>query len=70
METVQFKTNIKCSGCITTVTPILNEVVGADNWHVDLASPNKVLTVSLANTDENSIKKAIEKVGYKAEVLV
>lgn len=66
METTQFKTNIKCSGCIATVTPVLNNIAGADNWKVDLASPDKVLSIS-ADIDKNAITNALEKVGYKAE---
>ncbi|HVI49177.1 MAG TPA: heavy-metal-associated domain-containing protein [Chitinophaga sp.] len=69
METVQFKTNIKCSGCIATVTPALNEVAGADNWEVDLQSPDKVLTVSTERSNSKEIQQAIEKAGYKAEAL-
>lgn len=69
METVQFKTNIKCSGCIATVTPGLNEVAGQDNWEVDLQSPDKVLTVSTDKADKKAIQQAIEKAGYKAEAL-
>ncbi|OQP60465.1 heavy metal transport/detoxification protein [Niastella vici] len=67
METVQFKTNIKCSGCIATVTPVLNELVGQDNWEVDLQSPDKVLTVSREQAGKQEIKQAVEKAGYKAE---
>jgi copper chaperone len=67
METVQFKTNIKCSGCIATVTPVLNELVGEDNWEVDLQSPDKILTVSTEQAGKQEIKQAIEKAGYRAE---
>jgi copper chaperone len=67
METAQFKTNIKCSGCIATVTPVLNELVGQDNWEVDLQSPDKILTVSTDQAGEQQIKQAVEKAGYKAE---
>jgi copper chaperone CopZ len=67
METTQFKTNIKCSGCIATVTPVLNNIAGAGNWQVDLASPDKVLSVP-ADIDKKVIADALEKVGYKAEV--
>ncbi|RBL91930.1 heavy-metal-associated domain-containing protein [Chitinophaga flava] len=70
METVQFKTNIKCSGCIAAVTPALNEVAGQDNWEVDLQSPDKVLTVSTDKVVKEEIRQAIEKAGYKAEALV
>ncbi|MCW3464192.1 heavy-metal-associated domain-containing protein [Chitinophaga nivalis] len=69
METVQFKTNIKCAGCIATVTPVLNELAGQENWEVDLQSPDKVLTVSTDKTDKDVIRQALEKVGYKADVL-
>ncbi|SFE84857.1 Copper chaperone CopZ [Chitinophaga sp. CF118] len=70
METVQFKTNIKCSGCIATVTPVLNDLAGQDNWEVDLQSPDKVLTVSTDKAGKKEIQQAIEKAGYKAEALV
>jgi copper chaperone CopZ len=69
METIQFKTNIKCSGCIAAVTPVLNELAGEDNWKVDLLSPDKVLTVSTEKANQQQIKKAIEEKGYKAENL-
>jgi copper chaperone CopZ len=69
METTQFKTNIKCSGCITTVTPVLNNIAGADNWKVDLASPDRVLSISAVNIDKNEVRNALGKVGYKAEAL-
>jgi len=69
METVQFKTNIKCSGCIAAVTPVLNELAGEGKWEVDLQSPDKVLTVSVEKASEQEIKKAIENTGYKAEEL-
>lgn len=67
MDTVQFKTNIKCTGCIAKVTPGLNETAGEDNWEVDLQSADKILTVSTEKTDAEKIKEAIEKAGYKAE---
>jgi copper chaperone len=70
MDTLQFKTNIKCAGCVATVTPGLNEVAGENNWKVDLESANKVLTVSAGKTMATAIKKALEKTGYRAEELV
>jgi len=67
MESIQFKTNIKCGACVATVTPFLNEAVGEGNWRVDTVSPNKVLTTE--NTTAETVKQAIEKAGYKAEPL-
>ncbi len=69
METLKFKTNIKCSGCIATVTPHLNESVGEGNWQVDLNNPSKVLTIGV-QADEEKVKEAVEKAGYKAERLM
>ena len=67
MEKVQFKTNIKCSGCIATVTPALNEVAGEKNWEVDLQSPDKTLTVIAGQLNASDVKKAVERAGFKAE---
>ncbi|NII25709.1 heavy-metal-associated domain-containing protein [Pseudoflavitalea sp. X16] len=67
MKTIQFKTNIKCSGCIAKVSPELNKTVGRDNWKVNLESSDKVLTVSDEEVSETDIQEALAKVGYKAE---
>ena len=66
METKKFKTNIKCTGCIATVTPFLNEAVGERQWEVDLTDPSRILTVN-TEADKNVVVRALEKAGYKAE---
>ncbi|MBX2968452.1 MAG: heavy metal transport/detoxification protein [Cyclobacteriaceae bacterium] len=66
METTKFKTNIKCSGCIATVTPHLNEAIGEGNWEVDLSDPAKVLTIA-DEKDAAKAKEAVKKAGYNAE---
>jgi copper chaperone len=68
METIKFKTTIKCSGCVATATPFLDEALGKDNWKVDTNNPSKVLTVTGEN-DQTKIIQAIEKAGFKAEAL-
>jgi copper chaperone len=68
METLKFKTTIKCSGCVATVTPFLNEAVGENNWQVDTNNPSKVLTIN-TETDQAKIIEAVQKAGYKAEKL-
>lgn len=68
MKTLKFKTNIKCSGCVATVTPFLNEVAGRDGWEVNLESPEKTLVVAADKpVTEADIIAAIQKAGYKAE---
>lgn len=70
METLQFKTTIKCSGCIEKVTPYLNETVGENNWEVDLQNPQKVLTIPNAEQlQSGEVVEALAKAGYKAEKL-
>lgn len=66
METTQFKTTIKCSGCVAKVTPFLDEAVGNNNWEVDYTKPDKVLTV-VGEKDAAKVIQALEKAGYKAE---
>ncbi len=68
METLKFKTNIKCGGCVATVTPHLNEAVGENNWQVDLADERRVLSVS-ANVSPAEVEEALKKAGYKGEKL-
>ena len=66
METMKFKTNLKCSGCVEKVTPYLNEAVGEKKWEVDLNDPARVITVA-GGSDETRVKQAFERAGYKAE---
>ena len=68
METIKFKTTIKCSGCVTKVAPFLNEAIGEDNWEVDTNHPSKVLTV-VGEEDKHRVIQAVEEAGYKAEAL-
>jgi copper chaperone len=65
MSTHRFKTNIKCGGCISTVTPILDKTPGIYNWEVDTNSPDKVLTVE-GDASSEAIILAVELAGYTA----
>ena len=67
METLKFKTNINCGGCIAKVTPLLNDTIGENNWQVDTQNPNKVLTVSGTEVNKDEVIKAVVKAGFKAE---
>jgi len=67
MKKYQFKTNIMCSSCIAKVTPVLNEILGVNQWQVDIKDSKKILTVTSESANEKDVIKALEKVGYKAE---
>lgn len=66
METIKFKTNIKCTGCLAQVGPVLNETAGENHWKVDLDSSDKILTVE-GDLQESEIIAAVKKAGYAAE---
>jgi copper chaperone len=68
METLKFKTTIKCSGCVAKVTPHLNSVEGIEgNWQVDIHDPSKVLTVNTTNVSAAQIKEVVQKAGFTIE---
>ena len=69
MKKYQFKTNINCGGCLSVVTPYLNEDPGIKHWNVDTLNPSKILTVETDVLEAPEVKKIIEKAGYKAELL-
>ena len=66
MQTLQFKTNINCGGCIKAVTPTLNQELGTGNWQVDTANPDKILTVS-CTLPQQHVVALVEEAGFKAE---
>jgi copper chaperone len=68
METLKFKTNIKCGGCIATVTPALNTLEGVAKWEVDTANPDKILTVQSGRAlTASEVIGALKTKGYNAE---
>ncbi len=67
METIKFKTNIKCGGCIATVTPALNALAGVYKWEVDTANADKILTVEAEGLSAQEVAETIKKAGFTAE---
>ncbi|QEM04928.1 heavy-metal-associated domain-containing protein [Mucilaginibacter rubeus] len=68
METLKFKTNINCGGCIAAVTPALNELKDIQHWEVDTTDPNKTLTVKADDSlTAAKIIGILKEKGYKAE---
>lgn len=68
MNTRKFTTNIKCSGCLAKVTPGLNDLVGENNWTVNLEDPKRTLTVN-SNIADGEIIANIKQAGFVAESL-
>lgn len=59
---MKFKTNIKCGGCVATVTRVLDEIAGKDKWQVDLSSPDHLLTTE--EVDDKKLATALKGIGY------
>ena len=70
MNTLKFKTNVKCGGCIATVTPYLNQVKGIVSWNVDTIDPKKIMTVETEGISPEEITSAMKTAGYQAELIL
>ena len=65
METLRFKTNLKCGGCIKAITPGLESMNSIDSWNVDLENPDKILEVSAPQDISEQIIESVKKAGYQ-----
>ncbi len=65
METLKFKTNINCGGCVKAVTPKLNQVESITSWQVDTDNPDKILEVQSQTGDRQSVIDAVKKSGFE-----
>jgi copper chaperone len=68
METLKFKTNIKCGGCIATVTPFLNNIPEISKWEVDTGHADKILTVEIdGQLDADTVIDKLQMAVYVAD---
>ena len=67
MTTMKFKTNINCGGCLRGVTPALDGNEAIKNWHVDLQSSDRTLTVETEALTADEVKEVVAGAGYEAE---
>lgn len=67
MQTLQFKTNINCGGCVAKITTDLNSAAGITSWKVDTTNPNKVLTVETELLTAEQVIESVKQAGFKAE---
>jgi copper chaperone len=64
-----FKTTLKCGGCETTVKPYLDALDQIEDWKLDLSVQPKTITVKGEDLQASEIIAAIEKAGFKAELI-
>ena len=69
MSEAKFKTTIQCNGCLSKVTPKLNEILEEQSWSVDLESDDRILTVNDDNVSVDAVVSAVKSVGFEIEEL-
>jgi len=69
MSEARFKTTIQCNGCLSKVTPKLNEILEEQSWSVDLESDDRILTVNDDNVSVDEVVSAVKSVGFEIEEL-
>jgi copper chaperone len=70
MESIKFKTTLKCNGCIAAVKPALDAIDGLVKWEIDLSTPDRILTTEVSSADvKDKIVSAFKAVGYEAVIL-
>lgn len=68
MKTLKFKTNIKCGGCVDTVSSYLDNAQEIDHWNVDTVDQDKILTVSGAESlDDKDVVDIVNLAGFSAK---
>jgi copper chaperone len=69
-QTLSFKTNINCSGCVSKVKPLLDEASGICHWNVDTDNKEKILSVHSAGISAGDIIATVKKAGFNIEQII
>ena len=64
---VTFKTSIRCHNCVKKITENISFEKGVKDLSVSLDSKTVKITYDPSKTDEATLAKALEKLGYRVE---
>jgi copper chaperone CopZ len=67
MKKMEFKTDLKCNGCIERITSQMNSLDGIITWDVDLTKPEKILKIESMRDNEPEIISILREKGYTCE---
>lgn len=68
MKTLNFRTDLHTPSAVANVTDLLNDIEPIDGWHVDLESPDRLLTVQTTDSRIGpQVVQALERAGIWAE---
>jgi len=65
METIRFKTSLKCGGCVSAITPGMESINSIEHWSVDLESSEKILEVDASEDISEQVIDSVKKAGYQ-----
>ena len=68
MSSQQFRTNLRCAACVTKISPLFEGDARVGQWSVDLASPDKTLTIA-GELSAAEVASRFRSAGYSAELL-
>lgn len=66
-KTVTYNVSMHCENCVAKITDNVSFVKGVEDLKVSLDEKTVTITYDPAKTDEATLQKAIEKLGYTAE---
>ena len=66
-QTVTFKVSMRCKNCVKKITDNISFEKGVKDLQVVLEDKTVTITYDPAKTNPETLKKAIEKLGYKVE---
>jgi copper chaperone CopZ len=66
-RTVVFRTSMHCDNCVKKITENMSFVKGVKDLKTSLNDKLVTITYDPAKTDETTLAKAIQKLGYTAE---
>ena len=69
MNTLKFKSNINCTGCLSKVTPVMNDEKAIQQWDVNLEHDDRTLTVETNDLSAEEVQKIVGKVDFKAQLI-
>lgn len=67
---MKIKTNAKCAGCSAAIKKALASIAPAEEWEIDLSSPDRILTYKGSSEPSvDAVMAAVRAAGFQAEAL-
>lgn len=64
---LKFKTTLDCGGCVSKVKSDLDSATGIQEWNVDTANTDKILSVNSTGITQEEVIALLKNKGFKAE---